>query len=510
MRTNPILLTDGYKLSHADMYPKGTTLVYTNGTPRSNKHAPKGIDKVLSCGQEAVIQWLHAEFRDNFFGRPRHEVLDELKGEISLYLGKDYDISRFAALYDLGYLPIVVKTLPEGVEVPMRVPIITLYNTHPDFFWVTNFLETIISNMLWLPMTSATTALHYKKILTKWMKATDRGKEGFVDCQAHDFAMRGMGGLMAAILSGIGHAFVIKGSDCLPVISNMRKYYTTDLEKSVIESVNASEHAVMCAGSKENELETYRRLMQTFPEGILSVVSDTWDLWNVLTNILPQLKDEILTRNGKLVIRPDSGDPVDILCGIPKDQWTRSISEIPKQKGVIELLWDVFGGTVNEQGFKVLDPHIGAIYGDSITPERAEAICQRLADKGFASTNVVFGVGSYTYQYKTRDTFGFAMKATYVERTETVPALEEDEMPTTKIIGEAIYKDPVTDDGTKKSATGLLYVGMEDGEYYLKDNVTWEEEATGCLQPIYKDGKFIGGTRLDLIRSRIQLIIENE
>jgi nicotinamide phosphoribosyltransferase len=173
----------------------------------------------------------------------------------------------------------------------------------------------------------------------------------------------------------------------------------------------------MCSGGKDDEIGTFRRLLETYPTGILSVVSDTWDLWKVCTEHVVTLKEEIMARDGKLVIRPDSGNPADILCGLNTgpDMYHTKIALYPAYKGVIELLWDVFGGTINEQGYKVLDPHIGAIYGDSITIERAEEICKRLEDKGFASTNVVLGIGSFTYQYNTRDTFGFAMKATYVE-----------------------------------------------------------------------------------------------
>jgi nicotinamide phosphoribosyltransferase len=248
----------------------------------------------------------------------------------------------------------------------------------------------------------------------------------------------------------------------------------------------------MCAGSKDDEVGTFRRLLETYPTGILSVVSDTWDLWKVCTEHVVTLKEEILARDGKLVIRPDSGDPVDIICGLvnKKDEFTGEEVRHPSYKGVIELLWDVFGGTINEQGYKVLDSHIGAIYGDSITIDRADEICRRLEAKGFASTNIVLGVGSFTYQFNTRDTFGFAMKATYVE-----------------VDGEAreIFKDPITDDGTKKSATGLLHVTRHnENNYMLVDKVSWEVEANGELQTIYKDGQFQNETTLTEIRKRLQ------
>ena len=484
---NPLLLTDGYKTGHHQQYPKGTTLVYSNFTPRSNKYAPKGCDQVVSFGQQMVMQQIHEAFQNEFFSKPKDVVCEEMKHELSMYLNTDYDVSHFEALHDLGYLPIAVKALPEGTLVPIKVPVLTIYNTHPDFYWVTNYLETILSNLLWKPMTSATIAHQYRKVLTKWQEKTDAEKSWFIDWQGHDFSMRGMDSVEAVISSGVAHLTSFMGSDSLPAIYGARKFYGA--EGPVAGSVNATEHSVMCAGGKEDEVETFRRLLETYPTGILSVVSDTWDLWKVCTEHLVTLKEEILARDGKLVIRPDSGDPVDILCGLETLMLHEYRFEDPQYKGVIELLWDVFGGTVNEQGYKVLDPHIGAIYGDSITIDRADEICARLESKGFASTNVVLGIGSFTYQYNTRDTFGFAMKATYVEVNREA---------------REIFKDPITDDGTKKSATGLLSVHNGDGAYVLIDRTNWLGEDSGDLQTIYKDGQFSNQTTLDEIRARLK------
>lgn len=486
---NALFLTDGYKTGHHQQYPKGTEEVYSNWTPRSNKYAPKGCDKVVSFGQQYVINWLHNYFNENFFSKDKSEVCNEIKEELALYLNTDYNVSHFERLHDLQYLPICVKSLKEGIEVPIRVPIITVVNTHKDFYWITNFLETILSTMLWQPMTSATIAILYKRIFKKWATITDKHNLEFIEFQGHDFSMRGMSGLQSSILSGMGHSSVFLGSDSLPVISSLRKNYNA--KNFVVGSVNATEHSVMCAGTKENEIDTFRKLMNTYPTGILSVVSDTWDLWKVLTDYLPKLKEEILNRDGKLVIRPDSGNPVDIICGKNKNIGGDS----SKEKGVVELLWDVFGGTINDQGFKMLNPKVGAIYGDSITPERAEIICKRLHDKGFASTNIVLGIGSFTYQYNTRDTFGFAMKATSV----VVNGKRRE-----------IFKDPVTDDGIKKSAKGLLKVEFKNNQYNLVDEVSEIEEKEGELKVIYKNGDFYNETSLEEIRAIINKNINNE
>lgn len=540
---NPLFLTDGYKTGHNKMYPEGTTLVYSNFTPRSNRYAPKGCDHVVSFGQQMVMQQIHEAFQKDFFSQPKEVVCGQMREELSMYLGMDYDVTHFEKLHDLGYLPIIVKALPEGTMVPIKVPVLTIYNTHPDFYWLTNYLETILSNLLWKPMTSATIAHQYRKVLTGWMRKTDPSNAGFIDWQGHDFSMRGMDSAEAVISSGLGHLTSFSGSDSLPAIYGARKYYGA--ERFVAGSVPATEHSVMAAGGKEDEVATFLRLLEMYPKGILSVVSDTWNIWDVCTKHIVTLKEEILARDGKLVIRPDSGDPVDILCGTGREYDTFydeslvdglvfsrqgralntavyqnskgetfklvevvgtvqckaiQIAVEPSRKGVIELLWDVFGGTINEQGYKALDPHIGAIYGDSITIDRANEICARLEVKGFASTNVVLGIGSFTYQYNTRDTFGFAMKATYVEIIH--PA--ESGSPASATEGREIFKDPITDDGTKKSATGLLCVEEHDGKIGLYDKVGWATEKTGLLQDIYLNGEFHNTTDLATIRQRVQ------
>lgn len=474
-------MTDGYKTGHHQQYPPKTTYVYSNFTPRSLSRAPLWIDEIVSFGQQMTIMEIHNMFQENFFSKDKDEVVCEMKQHLSLYLNTNYDVSHFEALWDLGYLPIRVKAIPEGMTVDEKIAVLTIENTHPDFFWITNYLETIISNLLWKPMTSASIALAYRKILDKWQQKTDKDNAWFVDWQAHDFSMRGMDSLYAVMSSGLGHLTSFSGSDSLPTIHAANKYYKSN-GFFVCGSVNATEHSVMCAGSKEGEVETFKRLLDTYTEGILSVVSDTWDLWKVCTQYVLELKDQILSRDGKLVIRPDSGDPQTILCG---NELADAGSA--QSKGVVECLWDIFGGTINDQGYKVLDSHIGVIYGDSITLDRADNICAALEKKGFASTNVVFGIGSYTYQYNTRDTFGFAMKATYV--------FVDGE-------GREIYKDPITDNGMKKSARGFLkVVDGENGRLKLLDRIPIKYAEEGYLKVIYNNGVFKNTVSLAEIKS---------
>lgn len=483
MKTNPFLLTDYYKVGHIFQYPNNTTLVYSNLTPRKSRF--ETMDSMVFFGLQYFIkEYLIDYFNDNFFNRPKDEVINEYKRRIKTSLGNDLtSYTHIERLHDLGYLPIEIKALPEGSRVAMKVPCLTIVNTLPEFYWLTNFMETLLSSVIWQPCTSATLAFEYKVLLTKYAKETGVAEE-FVQWQGHDFSFRGMSSPESAILSGMGHLLSFTGTDTIPAIDAMEQYYCADADKELIGgSVAATEHSVMCSGSKDGELETFKRLItEVYPTGIVSIVSDTWDLWKVCTAYLTALKEVVLSRDGKVVIRPDSGDPVLIICGNPDGK------TIEEQKGVVELLWDIFGGIITDKGYKMLDSHIGAIYGDSINLQRADEICARLKQKGFAS-QVVFGIGSYTYQYNTRDTFGIAMKATYVE-----------------IDGEGreIFKNPITDDGTKKSATGLLQVKKENNTYILYDKVSWKDEQESELKPVFKDGQLVKEYSLYEIRERLQ------
>lgn len=250
---NPLLLTDGYKTSHNKQYPEGTTLVYSNFTPRSNKYAPKGCNEVVVFGTQMVMMQLHETFQKDFFDKPKDVVCGEMKKELSMYLGMGYNVSHFEQLHDLGYLPINVKSLPEGTKAPIKVPVMTIYNTHPDFYWITNYLETILSNLLWKPMTSATIAHQYRKVLTKWMEKTDKTNHQFIDWQGHDFSMRGMDSVEAVISSGLGHLTSFWGTDSLPTIYGARKYYGA--EGFLAGSVPATEHSVMCSITEFKQIE---------------------------------------------------------------------------------------------------------------------------------------------------------------------------------------------------------------------------------------------------------------
>ena len=493
MTTNfpPTLLCDFYKVSHREQYPAGTEYVYSTWIPRGSR-IPE-ITEVVTFGMQAFVQkYLVDYFNDNFFNRSIESVLDEYERVIKYTLGVEIpDSSHIKSLWELGYLPLEIKALHEGTLVPLRVPIATVENTSPEFFWLTNYIETLFSVENWMATTSATHAWQYRKILTKWAKKTG-GDLAAVPFQGHDFSMRGMSSVESAAASGAGHLLSFTGTDTIPSIIFAEKYYGANIEKELIgASIPATEHSVMCAYGQD-ELSSYGRIINDiYPGGFVSIVSDTWDLWKVLTETIPQLKEDILKRDGRVVIRPDSGDPVEIICG---SAISFGVGKTPSEKGVIEVLWDTFGGTVNEKGYKVLDPHIGAIYGDSITEARCEAMCARLSAKGFASTNIVLGIGSFTYQYNTRDTFAFAMKSTAV----TIDGVEH-----------AIFKDPATDDGTKKSLTGRVIVSYNEQtkKYAVTDGLTKQDVSNNAwkdsLRVIFRNGQSFNTLKFSEVREAL-------
>lgn len=845
--TNPTTAIDFYKADHKSQYPEGTELVYSNWTPRSSRLAPVLTEyydeKVVFFGLQAfMIDYLINEWNDKFFSAPKAKACGHFKRRMDTSLGPDsVSIIELEQLHDLGYLPLNIKALPEGSRVNIKVPMFTVINTLPEFFWLVNYFETVMSCEVWKPCTTATIAYEYRKILEKFAKQTGSPIE-VVDIQAHDFSMRGMSGRHDAAISGMGHLLSFVGTDTVLAIDAVEDFYFANAEeeligcsvpacydsetellteegfvkfselregvrvaqfhdngyisfttpteyynmpykgkmvkwsskgvdnvdimvtpnhkmvrwnmdkncvqlfeaggtsykyrkgysqrnhllvsgitdsvencdqlsalerlkvafqadgsfpsgnahvsgqirfslkkerkiirlkdilsqtglkytisdkdergyvnfwinpegacsfekdfswvkynrscawyrdfilelenwdgcrknnttvysstnKMCIDQVQAfaaicgyktkistydderkdcvrktlytitltvnlrtdgkpifrefidyngsvhcvsvptkmlvtrrngkvavcgnTEHSVMCmGGSGEAEIETFRRLIEdVYPTGIVSIVSDTWDFWKVITEYSVILKDKIMARQpnalglNKVVFRPDSGCPVKILTGytpeelVEIDGLSYDIEEIgvgterfpdfenakPLQeaeiKGAVECLWDIFGGTETALGYKLLDEHVGLIYGDSITLDRCNKILQRLADKGFGSTNVVFGVGSYTYQYLTRDTFGFAMKATYGEVNGE---------------GREIYKDPITDAGTKKSAKGLLRVEKEGDNFILYDQQTKEQEGQGLLRTVFLNGKLTNPLTFADVRLKIK------
>jgi nicotinamide phosphoribosyltransferase len=483
---NPLLLTDFYKTIHHRCYAPGMTKLVSYWTPRMSRK--ENMEKVVMFGLQPFLKkYLIQHFNENFFQKDKEAVVSEYKRIISKTLGNiAADTKHIEALHDLGYLPIQIKAVAEGSRVNIKTPMIEITNTHEDFAWLVNYLETFMSCNIWQPMTSATIAYRYREIIEKYFELTV--DNGDVRKACGDFSMRGFSSIESAELSGAAHLLSFLGTATIPAIAYLEEYYNCNVEEEAVGvGTPSTEHSVMCSYGQD-ELAAYKRLItEVFPSGVLSIVSDTYDYWKVITDILPRLKEDILKREGKIVIRGDSGDPVKIICGDKE-----AVKGSREYKGTVELLWNIFGGEINSKGYKVLNNKIGTIYGDSITVERCEQICRGLEEKGFAVSNCVFGIGSYTYQYNTRDTFGFALKATHAV-----------------IDGEErfIFKDPKTDSSNfKKSQKGMCYVYKEGQDILYKDKLTIKEQAEykdNLLEMVFKDGELIKDYSLSEIRNRL-------
>lgn len=512
--------TDSYKLSHYGFMTPKTEVIYSNLTARSNKWLPvipENYDnKAVFFGLQGFIkEFLIEEWDRKFFNLPKEQVIAKYKRLFDNYLGAgSVPMGHFEELHDLGHLPIEIKALPEGSLVDIKVPMLTIRNTNERFAWLTNYLETVMSSELWKQITVATIIREYRKAANKWALKTTGTTEG-TEFQVHGFEFRGMSGRIDAAKCGAAFLLSSCGTDTIPAIEYLEEYYNANTDEEFIAtSVPASEHSLASTGIAVNgELETYRKwITEDYPTGIVSIIADTLDFFEVITTMATALKEDILGREvnelglAKTVFRPDSGCPIKILTGYSQreylekdgkyyeyfvengiDRLGEELSEA-EVKGAVECLWEIFGGTVTDQGYKVLHERVGLIYGDSITLERQQVIYERLAAKGFASTNCIMGVGSYTSQYLTRDSLGMAVKAT---------AAKVDG------IWYELSKDPKTDNGVKKSAKGLLRVERERGNFVLHDCQTQEQEAEGLLETVFKDGELLHEDTFEVIRERI-------
>ena len=533
---NPLLLADFYKTIHHNCYKPGLEKLVSYWTPRMSRI--ENIDKVVIFGLQGFIKkYLIDYFNDNFFSKSKDEIISEYKRIIGNTMGAAYtDTYHIEKLHDIGYLPIEIKAVDEGTRIPIKVPAIQITNTHKDFPWLVNYLETLISCNIWTPMTSASIAYRYREIINEYFEKTV--ENGNPRKAAGDFSMRGMTSPESAEISSAGHLLSFDGTATIPSINWLEKYYNANCNNEIVGlGTPSTEHSVMSSWGKDDELNCYKYLInKQFPDGPISIVSDTYDYWNVVTNYLNILKDDIMARNGKVIIRGDSGDPVDIICG--EDKFIRAENKekleyfckmkngfgdhryygqtmddgkyyiidcdeygvdfidyqpTAAEKGTVECLWEIFGGTINSKGYKVLDPHIGTIYGDGITLQRCADIYRRLEAKGFAVNNCTLGIGSFTYQYNTRDTFGFALKATH-------SIVDGKEM--------HIFKDPATDkDKFKKSQRGMCIVYKnEQDEIVYKDQLSIAEaeaDKENLLTTVFKDGKIVKDDSLKDIKIRL-------
>jgi nicotinamide phosphoribosyltransferase len=491
--TNPMLLIDFYKAVHAEMLPKGITKSVSYFTPRMSR--VNMWDEVVMFGLQGFCkEYLIKYFNKNFFHLSLEEATKDYKRIMDATLGEGvYGFEKIEKLHNLGYLPIEIRALPEGTLVPMHVPMFAITNTHPDFAWLPQALESLISAEMWHPMLAATVGYTYRQIVNEFYdKTCDDNIPKARALGAFDF--RGEECLQSAVKAGAGWCLSFLNTATVPTIPYLEENYYCDCTKEPVAFGSPStEHAVMCSNyAVDGDEETLirRLLTEIYPNTSFSCVCDSYDYWNVVNNILPKLHKEIMEHNGCFLVRGDSGDCVEVV--------TQTVFK----------LWEHFGGTVNSKGYKVLDPHVKAIYGDSITIQRCRRIYEILEENGFACSNVALGVGSFSFQCVeedgilkpfTRDTFSSCIKATYCE-------IDGKPYP--------IFKDP-KDGGFKKSQKGCCVVsetavaiGQNGIQYELgyEDEYTWEEACNNkynLLTPVFKNSEMLWEQNLQRVRARL-------
>lgn len=470
MKTNSnlLLMTDVYKLGHLRMYKPGTTKVYSYLCARSTKKESQalffGLQPYLKLLEKGITQADMEEFMSYYTeilgASPPADIADKIQ-----------------ALVDLGYIPLEIKAVPEGTVIDNKNVLATVTNTDPRFPWVVGFFESLLLKV-WNTTSVATLSHKFKKLVVERTKKTS-DSDFLLPFLVHDFGYRGVSSEQTAELAGAAHLVNFAGTDTVPAVKFVKENYAaTGL---VGASVPASEHSIHCSfgPSEQDELDYVNNMMDLNPTGIVSVVSDAYDYWRMLTVTLPKVKQKIIARQGKYVVRPDSGDPKKILCGDPE-----APEGSPENKGTFRLLEELFGATVNSKGFKELNPAVGVIYGDGMYFDRYKDILDTMEQMGFANTNLVIGIGGLLLQQHNRDDLGFAFKATYAEINGTATEL---------------YKDPITDPG-KKSHKGLMTLQKIDGKYVTIDQQT--SDVGGELVQVFKNGKVTKEYTLDEIRKR--------
>ena len=491
INTLAILLSDTYKQTHDRMYPKTLKKLTSYWVPRKSMFEKPENQKMVWFGMQAFIQeWLIDYFQKNFFDLPLNRVMKEYKFTMNIQLGEgNYDVEKIEKLHTLGYLPLEIKALPEGSLVNMGVPCIRVTNTNKNFAWLVQWIECILQSELWKTCNHATIGNMYYKIAKYWYEKT---VDSNIDPRMAfaDFGMRGMSCMNEATRCSAAWLLSANKTSSIPALPYIDKYYDADCSFNHIGiGAVSTEHSVMGANyALDGDERTFvkRLLTELYPNSSFSMVSDTYDYWNMVNNIIPSLKDEVLAHNGKLLVRPDSGDQYETVIN------------------TVLSLWDTFGGDLNTKGYKVLNPHIGVILGDGCTQNVVKKIYKELDRLGFAANNVIFGVGAFCFTaifegdkmiVNTRDTWGVAMKATYGQ-------FGDKEL--------MIYKDPKTDtDNLKKSHKGLIFVERDGDNFKATDGFLYDtyyeyaQTHESAMRAVFIDGEMANRESFTTIRERL-------
>ena len=436
---NIILLTDSYKVSHYKQYPPDTTHIYSYLESRGGK-----FQTTIFFG----LQYFLKEYLSGCVVTGK-DITDAMTLTDKHFGCEVLNVDGWNRIVDehCGRLPVTISALPEGTVCGISTPLMTIENTDPELPWLTNYLETLLSQ-LWYPITVATQSYHMKKTLNRYLQ--DTGTPEDIQFKLHDFGFRGVSSVETAGIGGAGHLVNFMGTDNLAAITMMDKYYGADC---CGHSIPASEHSTMTSWGRKSEGDAFRNMLAQYPTGPVACVSDSYNIYEACENIWGTiLKDEVMSRNGVLVIRPDSGDPIDVTIKC------------------LNILGNKFGCTVNDKGYKVLDPHVRLIQGDGIDMESIGSILEVMKLENWSADNIAFGSGGALLQKMNRDTNSFAMKCSNITRSG---------------IDCPVFKDPIGD-MFKKSKQGR-FKGLTE---------------------VFRDGNILVEYSLDEIRERCKIKAE--
>ncbi|XP_055958451.1 nicotinamide phosphoribosyltransferase isoform X1 [Patella vulgata] len=458
--SNIILSTDSYKVTHHFQYPPNTTKVYSYFESRGGK-----FPKVCFFGLQYILKrWLDGPVVTK-------EKIQEAKELYKLHFGNDYFNEKgwtYIAEHHKGYLPIRINAVPEGSVVPFKNVLFTVENTDPECYWLTNYLETLLVQA-WYPMTVATNSRYQKEIIAKYLDETADNLDG-LPFKLHDFGFRGTSSMESAGIGGMSHLVNFMGTDTIAGILTAKHYYGCPIAGF---SIPAAEHSTITTWGKDGELEAFRNMLTQFPTGLVAVVSDSYDIWNACDKVWgEQLKDLVVSRgvNGTLVIRPDSGDPPEVVVK------------------TLDILGSKFGTTTNTKGYKVLPPYVRIIQGDGISYETLSTILDNMKRHKWSADNVAFGSGGALLQRLDRDTQKCAYKCSFAE----VNGREVN-----------VFKQPITDLG-KKSKKGRLTLELRGNDYVTvvegKGDPSKDQLCT-----VFENGRLVKEFTFDEVRKNAEI-----
>lgn len=452
MNTNLVMMTDSYKASHWKQYPKGTQQLYSYLESRGGKY------------RETVFFGLQYLLKEYLSKPITHEMIEEAVDFFEMH-GEPFNAEGWYYIANQleGRLPVRIRAVPEGMVVPTQNVLMTCESTDPKVFWISSYIETMLMRM-WYPITVATQSWHIKRIIMEYLIQTAENPEAEINFKLHDFGARGVSSGESAGIGGMSHLVNFMGSDTVEGVRFANHYYKN---KMAAFSIPAAEHSTITSWGRENETEAYRNMLKQYgkTDKLLAIVSDSYDLYNAITNIWGgTLKDEVINSGATVIIRPDSGNPPDVVL--------RSL----------QLLEEKFGSSINHKGYKVLN-NVRVIQGDGINEDSIRQILEKAKAFGFSATNIAFGMGGALLQKVDRDTQKFAYKCSEVT-----------------VDGKArgVSKDPITDPGKRSKEGRLDLVHMQSRLQTVKG----DRQLGSVMVDVFEDGKILKEWTLDQVRAQ--------